>query len=564
MRLAVLPIAVALAHGVLMPAVAQSRPGIAGSYLAARQAVIDGNHREAAFYLEQALITDPNDAELIGRAILAHAALGQWEHALNNAARLPDNAPRRELANLVELVELARQGEFAAAKGMIEAGRGVGHLADGLVLAWLHLGEGDKSAAVDGFTGLAKGEGGSLAEIARYHLALARAVTGDFEGADVILSGEAYGPLEATTRGIQTHAQVLVQLGQQDAALELLDNTISLTADPVLLELRELIVAYPARPYDFLIDAKAGVAEVFFSLAQGMGGDNGAALPLLYTRAAHRIDNEHSDALILAGDLLRQDGLPHLAADAYAEVRSEGPKGIAARLGQAEAMFDMGQGAAAAALLQDLAGMHPDLATVHGALGDVLRRQERFADAAAAYSDALVLMDPDQPRAWFLYYVRGISLERDNRWDEAERDFRRALALNPDQPQVLNYLGYSLVEQHRNLDEALDMIERAVAAEPQSGYIVDSLGWVLYRLGRFEDAVDPMERAVRLRPNDPIINDHLGDVYYRVGRRREAEFQWHRALSFDPTREEAARIRLKLELGLTRVLELESIADRTQ
>ena len=132
-----------------------------------------------------------------------------------------------------------------------------------------------------------------------------------------------------------------------------------------------------------------------------------------------------------------------------------------------------------------------------------------------------------------------------------------ALELNPDQPNVLNYLGYSLVEQRRNFDEALGMIERAVEGRPDSGYIVDSLGWVLYRLGRFEEAVEPMERAVELAPIDPIITDHLGDVYWAVGRKREAEFQWLRALSFDPEEDEADRIRRKLEVGLDVVLEEE-------
>jgi Tfp pilus assembly protein PilF len=124
---------------------------------------------------------------------------------------------------------------------------------------------------------------------------------------------------------------------------------------------------------------------------------------------------------------------------------------------------------------------------------------------------------------------------------------------------VLNYLGYSLVEQGRNLDEALNMIERAVAASPGSGYIVDSLGWVLYRLGRYEEAVSQMERAVELVAVDPVVNDHLGDVYWAVGREREAEFQWRRALSFvDPqdsdSEADPARMRRKLEIGLDAVL----------
>ena len=158
---------------------------------------------------------------------------------------------------------------------------------------------------------------------------------------------------------------------------------------------------------------------------------------------------------------------------------------------------------------------------------------------------------------WFLFYARGITHEREGNWDLAEADFRNALKLNPDQPLVLNYLGYSLVEFGMKLPEAQAMIERAVESRPNDGYITDSLGWVLYRLGKFEEAVGPMERAVQLVSSDPIINDHLGDVYWMVGRKREAEFQWSRALSFEPEEKEAERIRSKLDLGLDAVLENE-------
>ena len=194
---------------------------------------------------------------------------------------------------------------------------------------------------------------------------------------------------------------------------------------------------------------------------------------------------------------------------------------------------------------------------MHASLGDILRQKERFSEAAKAYDRALELSGEPSPGDWFLFYARGISFERIGEWDKAEADFRMALKLNPDQPQVLNYLGYSLVEKKIKLDEALEMIKRAVAARPNDGYITDSLGWALYRLGRFEEAVAPMERAVELEPADPIISDHLGDVLWAVGRKMEARFQWQRALSFEPEEEDAKRIRRKLEVGLDVVLQEE-------
>jgi Flp pilus assembly protein TadD len=153
--------------------------------------------------------------------------------------------------------------------------------------------------------------------------------------------------------------------------------------------------------------------------------------------------------------------------------------------------------------------------------------------------------------------VRGISHERAGDWDAGDADFRRALDLEPEQPQVLNYLGYMFLEWGRNFDEALEMISRAVAARPEDGHIVDSLGWAYYRLGRYDEAVAPMERAAELLPQDPIVNDHLGDVYWAVGRKTEARFQWRRALSFGPEPEDADRIRRKLEQGLDAVLAAE-------
>jgi len=285
---------------------------------------------------------------------------------------------------------------------------------------------------------------------------------------------------------------------------------------------------------------------------------------LLYARAAHGIDPAHSEALILAGELLRDAGQYSLAADTYVEVDADDPQFVDAQLGRADAYFEDGREEAAVGVLRDLAAQHPALATVQAALGDALRRTDRCAEAVTAYTAALDLVDITQSRYWFLYYTRGICFETLDDFTGSEANFRQALVLNPEQPQVLNNLGYSLVEQRRNLDEALGMIERAVAARPDSGYIVDSLGWVLYRLGRFDEAVAPMERAVALLPTDPIINDHLGDVYWMVDRKREAQFQWQRALSFDPEEADAIRIRRKLEIGLYRVLEEEGRVGETQ
>ncbi len=184
------------------------------------------------------------------------------------------------------------------------------------------------------------------------------------------------------------------------------------------------------------------------------------------------------------------------------------------------------------------------------ALGNILRAHKLYADAIPYYDKALALVPKPERRHWVYYYARGTSYERVKNWPAAEADLQKALALYPDQPLILNYLGYSWIDQGRNLKEGMALIEKAVALKPEDGYIVDSLGWAHYMQGNFEDAVRYLERAVELEPNDPVLNDHLGDALWRVGREREARFQWDQALTLKPTPEDEAKIKKKLETGL--------------
>jgi tetratricopeptide (TPR) repeat protein len=184
------------------------------------------------------------------------------------------------------------------------------------------------------------------------------------------------------------------------------------------------------------------------------------------------------------------------------------------------------------------------------ALGGVYSSKENFRAAAAVYDQAVARLDKPETSNWNIFYQRGIAYERLKEWPKAEPNFRKALELHPEQPQVLNYLGYSWVDMDMNLEEGLDMIRKAVELRPSDGYIVDSLGWAYYKLGRFEEAVTELERAVSLKPDDPILNDHLGDAYWRVGRKLEATFQWSHARDMKPEPDVLAQVQKKLAEGL--------------
>lgn len=547
-----------LSTAVAAPVMAQS---VAGPYLAGRSAAVNSDYREAARYYARALARDPKNVELMESASLAYLSLGRIADAVPLARQMEAQRQNSQVAQLVIAAGLAEEENYAELLTR-KAGRGgIGPWVDGLTKAWARMGTGDVNAALEDFDRLAEEPG--IRGFVLYHKALALASVGDFEGAEAIFGAGDAGAAGQTRRGIIAHAEVLAALGRFEDAITLLSTTFADGADP---ELEQLITEYQSGevgPFDYVTGARDGIAEVFFTFAAVLRSENaGDYYVLLYARIARFLRPDHLDALLMSAVLLEGLDQHDLAIEEYKAVPADDPAYHAAELGRAGALRRSDRAEQAVEVLQQLTRSHPEIAVVHSTLGDVLRGQEQYGDAITAYDTALDLTGEDTRARWLLYYSRGIAHERNDDMDSAETDFRAALALNPEQPQVLNYLGYSLVEEQRNMEEALDMIERAVKGQPDSGYIVDSLGWVYYRMGRYQEAVPQMEKAVELLPIDPIVNDHLGDVYWAVGREREAEFQWRRALSFidhDVSGGEADpdRIRRKLEVGLDKVLEEE-------
>lgn len=528
-----------------------------GAYLAGRHAVQSSDFGAAARFFARVLILDPGNPDLMEDTVLSYLATGQLDRAMPIALMIEDLGLRSQVAHMVVLAGLADQGAFDDLLARDPEQLGVGPLVDGLITAWAHLGAGSVTDALAAFETVAAQNG--LRGLAHYHKAMALAMVGDFERAEAIFANDGAGGVMLTRRGAMARAEILSQLGRNEEALSLLADAFGQGFDPSLTRLADRLAAGDTVPFSHVNSVRDGMAEVFFSLAAALNNEANDEYTLIYGRMAAFLRPDHIDAILLIAQLLEDLGQYQLAIEAYKRVPATSPDFFAAEQGRAEALSRSGKPDAAIEVLEQLSVDYPNLPSVYTALGDLQRQQDNFVEAIAAYDRALELTDEGARSEWFLHYVRGISHERTDNWPSAEADFRAALALRPNQPQVLNYLGYSMVEKKINLDEALEMIERAVAARPDSGYIVDSLGWVLYRLGRYDEAVGHMERAVELMPVDPVVNDHLGDVYWAVGRYREAEFQWKRALSFiDPedTQNEAdpERIRRKLDVGLDAVL----------
>ncbi|MEM9228300.1 MAG: tetratricopeptide repeat protein [Pseudomonadota bacterium] len=550
---------IGLTLGLAVPA-AQA-DGIAGPYLAASQADMRNDYAVSADFYDKALAVRPGNVGLLNNAVVVNVIAGRQAHAQMLAERLKMLQGSNQIMALTRLAEALRAEDYALALTYATNPEyRLNPLMSSLVQGWAQVGLGEFAEAVERFDSL---EGNAaLRAYGKLHHALALALAGDFASAALILDGDDDGPLHLNRLAMLTHIVSLSQAERMDEALALAnDIRQGSRADPEI----EAMVASLAqgKPLEFtqITTAAQGAASVFSILASALTREQAERLGLVYARLATHIRPSYDEVTTLIGDVLTGQGQYELAAAAFEEVAPTSAWYTTAEVGRAEALTGAERVDEAIEVLSSLARARPGNMSVITALGDILRREDDFSRAADAYDQAIDLIIDPTPADWRLFYVRGIAHERTDQWPKAEADFRKALELNPDQPHVLNYLGYSMVELQQNLDEALDMIERAVSQRPDDGYITDSLGWVLYRLGRYEEAVAPMERAVELLPVDPILNDHLGDVLWKVGRRTEAVFQWKRALSFDPLEKDAERIRRKLEVGLDVVLADEEAAD---
>jgi tetratricopeptide (TPR) repeat protein len=542
--------------GLMQPAPAGADSG-SGAYLAGRQALYDSDFEEAALYYSRALVRDPSNPQLMESLTLSQLALGRADRALPVARQMESLGIRSQIAQMVIVANLIETENYEDMLARDPETQGVSPLVDGLLLAWSHMGTGAVSKALAQFDTVAEEKG--LAGFALYHKAMALALVGDYEGAEAMFAEDDGKLTMISRRAALARVEIQSQLGRNSDALDVISSVFGGNLDPGLAEISDQLKADEKLPFTQVTSVRDGMAEVFFTIGAALKGEAADDYALIYSRMAGVLRPDHIDALLLSAELLDSLGQYELSVATYKQVPAGHPDHYAAELGRAEALRRAAKPDAAIEVLEQLAQDYPTLPSVHTALGDLQRQQEDYALAVSAYDRALEFSKPGAQSNWFVLYARGISHERLKQWEQAEADFRAALELYPDQPQVLNYLGYSMVEKQINLDEALDMIERAVAARPDSGYIVDSLGWVLYRLGRYDDAVSHMEKAVELMPVDPVVNDHLGDVFWAVGRMLEAEFQWKRALSFidpDDTDGEADpdRIRRKLEVGLDAVL----------
>lgn len=507
-------------------------------FLIGRVANMRNDHAAAADRYFAALARSPGDEALVEGALVSSLASGDVVRA-RRAARMAARTGAPAGAHIVRAADalVARRWTQARSELSDVEGAAADELIAHMLDVWARTGARDGEDATANLAQLSSIR--PYGALFLYQRAMVLDYLDRQDEALAVYDAAAQGGLWLPT-GIGRHADLLARTGAREQALALLSSETN-AANPGLAHARAQIEAGGAATLPTLTPAR-GAAIGLYGLSAIFRQEHDATNSLKSLTLALMLDPEFDGARLALAQQQADSGHVEAAQAVLADVPPDSPYHQSAALLGAWVLFESGDEEGGVARARHLAQAREPQAV--RALADMYRNMERFADAERLYSE---LIDT-QPSSWRLYFSRGAMRERLGRWPEAETDFQRALELSPDQPDVLNYLGYSWIDRGEHLQEGLAMVRRAANLRPMSGAIIDSLGWAYYRLGDYVQALDWLELAVRLEPADPTLNDHLGDVYWRLGRRIEARFQWQRTLSLDPDNADA--IRGKLEHGL--------------
>ncbi len=453
------------------------------------------------------------------------------------------------IARLVIGVRALKQKQYAVARqNFAQSVRGpVTDLTATLLSAWALAGAGDTRGAIDTMDRLAGPDWYAIFK--DLHAGLILDVANNKKDADKRYE-RAYKADAMALRTVQAYGRFLSRTAGKDDALKIYQEFNKAVPDhPVIVEEMKEVAA--GDKLSVLADTpQAGAAEALYGLGASIGRRGGEDLALIYLQLALYLEPTHAMALLSLADLYESVKKPDLAIKIYDRIPPSSPIHRNAEIQIASDLDTLDRTDEAKKRLERLVAEHPKDTEAIMALGNILRGRKNFAECADVYSKAIANVPVPEKANWVMFYFRGICYERSKQWPAAEADLKKALELFPDQPLVLNYLGYSWVDQGEHLDDGMNMIRRAVEQRPDDGYIVDSLGWANYRIGNYDEAVKDLERAVELKPDDPTINDHLGDAYWRVGRVLEAHFQWSHAKDLQPEPEDLPKIEEKLKSGL--------------
>jgi tetratricopeptide (TPR) repeat protein len=516
-----------------------------GLFLAGRAAMDLGQGQAAAAYLDRASAAAPDQAFLKESAFTAALVSGDVHRAASLAPQGPDSTvAMQRLGRLTQAVDHIAQGEGRPAETLLSGDAlGAPHRSAALLLLpWAAAEAGDWKTALT----LQDAHGDRLVtEVSLLNQALLFEKTRRYGEADAAfqkLMTDGDGASLYTT----AYGEFLERRGRKADADALYVKALKAdaTSRGVITARARLAAGKAAPPAPTFAE---GAAQALLAPAALFLADKQQELGLAYLRLVLRLDPQRDEAWLLVGDSMAQAGDIDAARGAYNRPQPGSPDYLGARARLIETYQQPEDAPVVLQLAQDTVKAAPGDPDALTLLADALRTSERYQESADVL-DKLINVRGDAA-SWDLFYMRGVALEQAGHWPAAEQDLKKALALKPDEPDILNYLGYSWIDRGEQVEQGKAMIEKALATKPDSGAIVDSLGWAYYKLGDYEKSVQQLERATELEPADAEINNHLGDAYWRIGRRIEANFQWRRVLTLQPDAKLKAEVETKLRDG---------------
>ncbi|WP_051631161.1 tetratricopeptide repeat protein [Afifella pfennigii] len=502
----------------------------AGTLLAARAADDSKDIVRGARFYRKAYQSDPSNPLWLERAVVLTTAEGDIRTALPLARDLVKQASDSQIASFILVTDLIRRERYREAlERLRETDNGaLAALTSGLLTAWSQYAVGEGETALATIEAL---EGETWYEPFKLlHGGFIANLLGDKEAA-LAKFGKAFERDEGAVRIVEAYARQLARNGERDKAQEVLEEFLERFPDNALAAQTIEEIAAGGEVRQAINGPQEGAAEAFSGIGAAIGQEGGFELAAVYLRLALHLDPASGGGLaaLSLGNLFDVNGLGDQAIAVLQAIPKNAPFRPLGTLRSAIVLDREDRVEQARNAFEEAIRRNPEDIQAYVAYGNMQRGREKYEAAAEIYSQAIAKVEEPARNDWTLFYFRGIAYERSKQWPKAEADFKTALELYPDQPLVLNYLGYSWVDMGMHLEEALEMIKKAVELRPNDGFIVDSLGWAYYRLGRYEEAVEELEQAVALQPSDPVINDHLGDAYWKTGRKLEAQFQWRHA-----------------------------------
>jgi tetratricopeptide (TPR) repeat protein len=528
----------------------QSEPGtLLGNYLAGRVARGDHDTAAAADFYSRALAEDPTNELILEQAFLLEAAAADWDRAVELARELVKVEPSHRIAQFLLGCEAFKRGDYKEADEHFTAARQgpIADLTSILARAWVQQASGKTDQAFATLDTLSDADWAQFYQ--RYHRALIADVAGKREVARVAFA-QAFKKNPATLRVADAYARHAVNSNNRKLARQTLKTHIAKSAEhPLSTALLKDIEAGKTPPL-LVTSPNDGMAEVFYGIGDALAGEGGLDMGIIFLQFALYLEPDFPLAQVALAEAYDSAKRYDLELAAFDNINEASPLWLNVQIQKALALNSLERVDDAKALLEKIIAKNPKDIRPLDALGNILRSHERYAEARDYYTRAIELVGKPTKDNWTLFYARGVCNERLKDWPQAEADLKKALELSPDESPVLNYLGYTWVDQSQNLKTAMDYIRKAVKLKPDDGYYIDSLGWAYYRLGNIQSAVEHLERAVELKPDDPVINDHLGDAYWRIGRKLEAKYQWQQSLTLKPDKDLIATIDKKLKDGL--------------